>query len=58
MVKSTKFRLEESDFPLVEGNKHVFDVDTDFSAANLEVKVDLDSLVANQGSFRKLVAGF
>lgn len=57
MIKMTKQRLEQSDYPLVEGNKLVFDVETDF-ASDPSLKVNLDDLVASQGQFRKLVAGF
>ena len=46
MIKMTKQRLEQSDYPLVEGNKLVFDVETDF-ASDPSLKVNLDDLVAS-----------
>lgn len=56
MMRMAKQRLEQSDYPLIEGNKLVFDVDTDYSCG--EKAVNLDKLVASQGKFRKLVAGY
>jgi len=44
MLGLCKTRMEESDYPLVQGNKLVFDTDTDF-VSNSEARVDLDSLV-------------
>lgn len=51
----TKSRFDESDYMLIQGNKAHFDLDTDYTS-NGE-RVDLDAMVAGQGSFRKLVYG-
>ena len=55
MMQMTKSRFEESDFKLIQGNKVVVDTETDYTS-NGE-RIDLDSVVAAQGQFRKLVYG-
>ena len=56
MVGITKRRMEESDFSMVQGNKMVFDCETDY-VADSSARVDLDAIVTSQGEFRKMLYG-
>lgn len=54
---------EENDYVRVQGNKYVVDLQTDFcefsdeTCTALKNKCDLESIIKDQGDFRKLVYG-
>ena len=55
-MQMTKRRFEEeSDYRLIEGNKVMIDTENDYTSNN--ERIDLDSIVAAQGQFRKFVYG-
>jgi len=55
MMQLTARRMAESDYKLIEGNKLVMDTETDYISNGQQI--DLDAIVAEQGTFRKLVYG-
>ena len=56
-------KQKESDYSLVQGNKSLFDLETDYvefsdkKCTILKNKCNIDSIVKAQGKFRKFVYG-
>ena len=57
MVQQMEQRFASSDFTQMEGNKVIMDTETDFANVENEDRVDLNKIMSENSSYKKLVYG-